>query len=138
MQDLQAVLNDPTKGDAMEARYESFYLGGGHYILSRYFRNLYQVIKYVAESGVANKKFYTNIVRAQLSGDELKLLFWDTLSQFGLEKFHPLVLEFELLEHLPLDHTIQGADAFRYGPKAFGKNAEWGRLLQKMPAISRK
>lgn len=132
--DLHESLN--SFSGLMETRYEAFYEADAHKVLGHYFRNLYQIVKYVANSDVADKKFYTNIVRAQLSTEELILLFWNTFSKFGTEKFKPLILEFEFLEHLPLDRMIQGADAFRYGKKAFGKNAEWAKLFQAIPQIS--
>jgi hypothetical protein len=49
-------------------------------ILAHYFRNLYQIIKFVDESGISDKKRYTSIVRAQLSTYEHILLHYNGLS----------------------------------------------------------
>lgn len=43
--------------------------------VGHYFRNLYNIVKFVDLSDVQDKQFYVNLVRAQLSSDELLLLF---------------------------------------------------------------
>jgi len=127
--DLQIFLRKTNMDGPMEGRYKAYYQGHAQDVLGHYFRNLYQIVKYVKNSDVKNKKFYTNIIRAQISAEELFLLFWNTLSEFGKEKFHPLVLDFEFLEHLPQDGSIQSADAYRYGPRAFGQSVEWAKYF---------
>jgi len=82
--------------------YEKFFIGSQQ-DLGYYFRTLYQIIKSVDKSTVDNKKFYTNIVRAQLSNYELVLLFYNCLSKHGSEKFLPLVKTYKILKHLPED-----------------------------------
>ena len=71
--------------------------------LGHYFRNLYQIIKFVNNSTVQDKKRYTNIVRAQLSSHEQALLFYNCLSDQGSEKFKPLIERYTLLKHLPIN-----------------------------------
>jgi hypothetical protein len=127
--DLETFLGNPNKGGAMEERYMTYYRGHAQAVLGHYFRNLYQIVKYVKNSDVKNKKFYTNIVRAQLASEELFLLFWNTLSELGVEKFKPLMIEFAFFEHLPQDGSIQSADGTRYGAEAFGESAQWHRYL---------
>lgn len=68
--------------------------------LGHYFRSLYNVVKFVKNSDVTDKRLYTNLVRAQLSSHELLLIFYNCLSGLGREKFKPLVKEFDLLKHL--------------------------------------
>lgn len=70
-----------------------------HSDLGHYFRNLYHIFKFVKNSNIENKKNYTNLVRAQLSNDELFLLFYNCISDIGI-KFKPLIEEFSLLKHL--------------------------------------
>jgi len=89
--------------------------------LGHYFRNLYHLIKFVKTSSVANKKFYTNLVRAQLSSYEHLLLFYNCLSDLGSRKFKPLVEEFELLENMPENELIEGFHKRYYSEEAFGK-----------------
>jgi hypothetical protein len=114
--------------DSNIEKYENFYNNYAHWYLGHYFRNLYQVLKYVHYSNVFNKKFYTNIVRAQLSSDALFLLFYNSLSKYGKDKFYPLIVEYQLLEHLPIEGIVN--DARKYNSRAFGDNQEWkGSLL---------
>ena len=109
-------------------KYEHFYNYYAHWYLGHYFRNLYQILKYVHYSNVDNKKFYTNIVRAQLSSDALFLLFYNTLSKNGKDKFYPLIIEYQLLEHLPVE-GIDKNEASKYDSGAFGDSAEWKAYL---------
>lgn len=69
--------------------------------LGHYFRTLYNIIKFVRNSNIQDKSFYTNLVRAQLSSQELLLLFYNALSDMGIEKFKPLIEEFALLKTVP-------------------------------------
>ena len=83
----------------IDTNYMEYYIGRQHEI-GHYFRNLYNIVKFVHESPVQNKKLYTNIVRAQLSSYELFFLFYNCLSQMGSEKFKPLIEEYSLLKTL--------------------------------------
>jgi Putative phage abortive infection protein len=79
--------------------------------LGHYFRTLYNIVKYVHNSHInsKNKQFYINILRAQLSNQELLLLFYNSLSMMGKQKFKPLIEEFALLKNMPkddIDHDI--------------------------------
>ncbi len=71
-----------------------------HSDIGHYFRNLYHIIKFVHNSKIKNKKDYTNLVRAQLSSFELVLLFYNCKSEFGNEKFMPLLTEYDLLKNM--------------------------------------
>lgn len=79
--------------------YETFYK---HYQsdLGHYFQNLYNIIKFVDESKIDNKKRYANFVRAQLSSHELVLIFYNIISKYGKEKFKPLVEKYSLLKNM--------------------------------------
>lgn len=92
--------------------------------LGHYFRNIYQILKFVDQGSVVNKKFYTNLLRAQLSSYELALLFFNCLSDLGIEDFKPLVEKYEFFEHLPhLDYMSE--DEIRmYSKSAYGSTNE--------------
>lgn len=68
--------------------------------LGPYFRTLYSIIKFIDSSQIINKKFYTNILRAQLSSKEAQLIMINCASPLGSEKFLPLVQKYGLLKHL--------------------------------------
>jgi len=88
--------------------------------LAHYFRVLYNLYKFVDESGMGNKKFYTNILRAQLSDDEATILFLNGLTDRG-EKFKPLLEKYTVLKNVNRDDVVfkfsRGRD--RYAPSAF-------------------
>ena len=74
--------------------------------LGHYFRNLYHVFKFIDNSGEPNKSTYTSLVRAQLSNNELFLLFYNCASNLGNEKFLPLIEKYHLLQNLNKDNII--------------------------------
>ena len=90
---------DSLESTRIQTAYDSFFIRY-QAVLGHYFRNLYNVLKYVKNSDMENKRVYTNLVRAQLSSDELVLLFYDCLSAYGKNKFKPIVEEFALLNNL--------------------------------------
>ena len=79
--------------------------------VGHYFRNLYNFVKFVDQESDfpkdhKDKKFYTNLIRAQLSSDELGLLFYNCLSNRGA-KFKVLVEKYALLEDMDFKKLVQ-------------------------------
>lgn len=99
------------KGEIYEGYYEGFYLKYFESVLSHYFRNLYHIFKYVYKSDLLSpddKEFYSKIIRAQLSPDELILIFYNSLIDgLGNPKFLFLVKEFNILDNLNFDFIIE-------------------------------
>lgn len=112
-----------------------------------YFRNLYRIFKMIHETEFVSatelnldlsipkdkeklelcnyiqRYRYTSIVRAQLSDYELLLLFYNCLSDNGIEKFKPLVEEYAVLKNLPQKDIKQKPLLDKYEPSAyFNKN----------------
>jgi len=75
--------------------------------LSHYFLTLYHIVKFVHLSDMENKKFYTDILRAQLSSYELLFLHYDSKSKYGAEKFAPLIEEYNLTKHMPVHEKLE-------------------------------
>ena len=77
------------------------------YMLGPYFRVMYNVLRYVDESRMADKKIYANLVRAQLSSHELALLFYSATFHpqgVGMRKY---LGRYNLLKHLPAERLIK-------------------------------
>ena len=75
-------------------------------MLDNYFRYLYRVLKYIDESTLIEKKEkyrYVGILRAQLSYMELIMVYYNCLSEYGNEKFKPLVEKYHLLKNIRED-----------------------------------
>ena len=64
-------------------------------------------MKFIDRSNIAEPRFYTNLLRAQLSNSELHLLFYNCLAEFGRRKFLPLVAKYDLLQNMPKDGLVQ-------------------------------
>ncbi len=93
-------------------------------IIGHYFRNIYQILKLIDKSDIENKKFYTNILRAQLSNDELLLIFLNGVT-YGKEKTKPLMERYEFLEPLNVPSKYLGNFqdiASQYNKKIFGQS----------------
>ena len=109
------------------APYEQFFASYQPYV-GHYFRHLYNVVKFVDQSDFLKefkaKKFYTNLIRAQLSSDELGLLFYNCLSDRGA-KFKDLVEKYALFEDMPSEVLIDEVDEEHrklYKPSAYGES----------------
>ncbi len=106
MQTISHILTHPFKDfntiedvESVLASYEKTYdIHGQH--LGHYFRNLYNILKFVDSSEISNKKMYSNLLRAQLSNHELLLLAVNCISNHGNEKFKPLIEKYSFLSNL--------------------------------------
>ena len=71
----------------------------GELTLGHYFRHLYHILKYIQSSDIDDKKLYMDFLQAQMSNEELYMLFYDSLSEYGYPKMYNLVSN-GLLENL--------------------------------------
>jgi hypothetical protein len=90
-----------------------------NYALGHYFRHLYQILAFVdryrtrlisansAEEYTLRKR-YTNILRSQLSAHELGVLFFNCADEMvDAGEFRELLIEWEILEHIPLVYDVK-------------------------------
>ncbi|CAK1742370.1 Phage abortive infection protein [Vibrio crassostreae] len=105
--------------DDLNGHYLKFHRVYGH-LVGHYFRNIYQILKYVDQSTVEDKKFYSNLIRAQMSDYELGLLFYNCISDLGNTKFKLLIEEYEFFEHLHSLSSIEEHEIRMYVKKAYG------------------
>lgn len=87
--------------------------------IGHYFRSLYNIVKFVKQSDITDKRLYTNLIRAQLSSFETVLLFYNCISELGVEKFKPFVEEFALLKTLPREYLFNNTHETLYATGAF-------------------
>lgn len=71
--------------------------------LGHYFRHLYHLLRYIQDSKIINPKKYSDIVQAQMSNDELFLIFYNAVSKYGNAKTLPLLESFSFLENVRYD-----------------------------------
>jgi len=106
-----------------------------------YFLNLYQILNYIKRQPINtnnsdSKKLYTNMLRAQLSKNELVLLAYNSIGvqEFTNDNYQKLVEEYAFFEHLQLnDFLNDNADKLNiivtildiYSDMAFGDNHEF-------------
>lgn len=106
-----------------------------------YFLNLFQILNYI-DTDIPNKenaKKYTNILRAQLSKNELLLLAYNAIGvqHFTTNDYQKLVEKYEFFEHLSFDDfhentsILEMVDSvlYKYHEDAFGDNTD---ILEKI------
>ena len=101
--------------------------------LSHYFRNLYNLIKFVhteSEMGKIERQKYINLVKAQMSSDELVLLFYNNLSPHGNRKFKPLAEEYALFKNLDKRNLLIERHTRFYEDGAFSYTDEKGTVIE--------
>lgn len=86
--------------------------------LGHYFRHLYHIVKFV-DANSNNPKTYTNFIRAQLSSYELLMLFYNCISEYGRDKFKPLIEKYSLLKNMPKDSVFNTDHLNFYKDKAY-------------------
>ena len=92
-----------------------------------YFGHLYNTVKFVDQhkfiKEFEDKKSYTNLIRAQLSRNELGLLFYNCLSDRGA-KFKHLVEKYALLEDMDFESLLEPEHRSLYSEEAYGESAK--------------
>ncbi|HCG5924599.1 TPA: putative phage abortive infection protein [Vibrio parahaemolyticus] len=111
--------DNETFGDDINGHYLRFHRVYGH-LVGHYFRNVYQILKYVDQSTVEDKKFYSNLLRAQMSDYELGLLFYNCISDLGNTKFKFLIEQYQFFEHLNRLNSIEDHEIGMYSKNAYG------------------
>ena len=107
-----------TPSEKRKVKYDNLW---SHYQtdLGSYFRSLYNIFKMIDESNLEDKKRYSNIVRAQLSEQELIIIFINVLYS-GEAKFKILINKFCLLKHLPVKNNVLQEELEHYDKSAYG------------------
>lgn len=112
-QDIENYISEPilNKEENIRKEYENFF-HRVQYNLGHYFRNLYHIYKYVHITQLIDpneKQFYCNIVRAQLSTDELVLIFYNAITpihyfsdkpNLGYPNFKYLIDKYDILQNM--------------------------------------
>lgn len=102
--------------------------------IEHYLRYLYRIFKYIDESRedgrIENDKFYGKIIRAQLSDQELVVLFYNGLSEQG-KKFSSYIERYSLFDNLPIDDLAGDVELLTrlYSDEAYGDNPTF-KLIQ--------
>lgn len=78
--------------------FDQFYQERG-YLLAHYFRFLYNIFKYISESDIEDKQLYSRLARAQISNQELYIIYYNALTKRGY-KFKKYIKEFKLMDNL--------------------------------------
>jgi len=87
--------------------------------IGHYFRSLYNIVKFVDNSNIDDKRLYINLLRSQLSVNELNLLFYNCLSDVGNQKFKPLIEEYTFLKSFDSKLLLEEQHMHFYEQSAF-------------------
>jgi uncharacterized membrane protein len=111
----------PPKDDKGLEVYELVYLKNED-LLAHYFRNMYHIIKFIDMNDLADRQYYADLLRAQLSSSEAVLLFYNGLSRWGQKKTKPLIEKYGLLKTLPTNINLPDKLLAQYDQRAFRKD----------------
>ena len=113
-----------------------------------YFINLYQILKYINTYIKDNEeaKEYTNMLRAQLTKNQLVLLAYNAIGvqDFTTNDYQLLVEKYSFFEHLRYDDFCENANIIKtvntvlikYADKAFDKNQSLINEIKKIQIIN--
>ena len=122
-----AIAQGRSKTEVFNAIYEKEFFSIFQPYVGHYFRHLYNVVKFVHEheffhqKEFKEKKRYTNFIRAQLSSNELGVLFYNCLSDRGA-KFKDLVEKYAFFEDMPSEVLIDEEHRTLYAAIAYGES----------------
>lgn len=102
----------------LESAYKEFW-ADHQQELGHYFRFLYNVIRFIKESDY-KCGIYIRLIRAQLSDQELLLIFYNCIASEHGNRFKPLVEEFALLDNMPKLRVISNHHLALIDSAAFG------------------
>jgi hypothetical protein len=88
--------------------------------LAHYFRVLYNIFRYIDQSEFADG-IYAKLLRAQLSNQELLIIFYNNATQRG-KAFAALAERFELYDNLNTEQLLRPEHIELASKKSFGKN----------------
>ena len=113
--DYSISVGKKTEGSRLEGggKLSSFYkpFAGQSKLLGHYYRNLYQIVKYIDKQDVdflsfVQKYNYIKTLRAQLSDHEQVILYYNSLSTLGYDWFDDrkdsLIVRYKLIKNAPL------------------------------------
>ncbi len=110
-----------SKNDEGLKVYELVYLKNED-LLAHYFRNMYHIIKFIDMNDLADRQYYADLLRAQLSSSEAVLLFYNGISRWGQKKAKPLIEKYGLLKTLPTNVNLPDKLLAQYDQGAFRKD----------------
>lgn len=102
-------LDENSTKEMVGERFLHFYFAS-KYDLGHYFRFLYNILRFLSEAQIEEKKLYTRLIRAQLSNVELEILYYNALSTEG-NNLIQYMQEFKLMDNLPPERLYQLAYA---------------------------
>lgn len=108
---LQIVINT-----SYDQFYEEYQADLGHY-----FRNIYNILKFVDTMADTYRNFYLSLLLAQLSNNEVALLFYHCIAPEN-KNFKQLIEKYGLMSTVP-DDEITSMCKILYSPAAFGENS---------------
>lgn len=109
-------------------RYDEFY-NQYFYLLGHYFRFFYRILVFIDENEAIDKKekqSYVDLLQAQISTDEMGLIFYNAFlndkakkKETGVKKFHDLLETYKVLENIDKKSVVKETDLTEYYPKTF-------------------
>ena len=86
--------------------------------LEQFFKQLYNIVKFIDDGEISRKYYYMNLLHSQLDYNELILVAYNGLGS-NAKDFKRLIEKYGLLENLPQNMLLDARHANRYSGSAF-------------------
>lgn len=87
--------------------------------LDRYFNNLRYLINFIDKATIPNKKFYTDVIKAQFTVHEMLFFFYYGVSDFCDDEYRNVLEKYSMFSSMPLDELIDRSHKDIYSDEAF-------------------
>ncbi|WP_261840970.1 putative phage abortive infection protein [Aliamphritea ceti] len=114
-------INQSSEGDLdkIKLSYKLFWNRHSVY-LSFYFRFLYNIYKLIDSTDGIDKKFYSNLIRAQISDQEMVILFYNCFTSQG-KRFRKYAIKYSIFDNLDENSLFAPEHKILMNHKAFGE-----------------
>lgn len=91
-----------TRLEKLDADYHAIMTLKGSSYITHYLRAIFNILKFIRSSNLSDteKETYTEILWGQLSREELSLIFYYSISEFGEDEMLPLCSQYGFLEYI--------------------------------------
>ncbi|EPH0778769.1 putative phage abortive infection protein [Pseudomonas aeruginosa] len=114
-----SIHNDQSELNLLREVYKKFW-EENQLELGHYFRFLYNIFRFIKYSGFSDGP-YSRLIRAQLSDQELLVIFYNCIASIHGDNFKSIAEEFSLFDNMPRELLISQTHLSHIAPSAFNR-----------------
>ncbi|MBI7739502.1 putative phage abortive infection protein [Pseudomonas aeruginosa] len=114
-----SIHNDQSELNLLREVYKKFW-EENQLELGHYFRFLYNIFRFIKYSGFSDGP-YSRLIRAQLSDQELLVIFYNCIASIHGDNFKSIAEEFSLFDNMPRELLLSQTHLSHIAPSAFNR-----------------